>query len=70
MSQLLSKVNRHILQFLHCSVCLPCRWTTHSSRRRHRTTARSAKRCDILSHSHNHKILFKRLNFSKILTKC
>jgi len=45
LSQLLSKkITSHSFH-TKCSVCPPCYWTTHPSRRRHWPMARSTKRC-------------------------
>jgi len=45
--QLLCKVTVILCSFyIKCSMCLPCCWTTHSSRRRHWLMAPSIKHCD------------------------
>jgi len=50
LSQLLSKITSHSFH-IKCSMCPPCCWTTHPSRRRHWPMVRSAKRCGRLPHS-------------------
>ena len=50
--RLLSKVTvTSCRYYIKCSMCRPCCWTTHSSRRRHWPMARSMKRCDSFLHS-------------------
>ena len=49
----------HRAVFIKCSMCLPCCWTTHSSRRRHWPMAWSMKFCDSLPHLVTlHKVVY------------
>jgi len=57
--QLLSKVTVTSCSFyIKSSICPPCCWATHSTRRRHWPMAWSVKRCDSLPNSVTfHKVL-------------